>query len=120
MEDQNKNNDAKNKSFTKPRNNSYFDTSPISKGLILLGVILLFVYCLYFVVSTNTPQESIHEDQMRGPGSIDFVVPISILFIIVGGIFLFFSRQFVKLSDFAQEVESGEFEKQILEELDTN
>ena len=101
------------------KNNSFFDTSPISKGLIILGIIFLLIYYLYFGVSSNTPQDNIHEDQIRGPGLLDWFVPISLLLIIVGAIFLFISHQFVKLSEFAQEVESGEFEKKVLDELDT-
>ena len=126
--------DLKNKSIAKPKNkfgsnrtiktkfkknNSYFDTSPISKGLIILGIVLLLTYYLYFVVSSNTSQNNIHEDQIRGPGLLDWFVPLSLLLIIVGAIFLFISHQFVKLSEFAQEVDSGEFEKKVLEELDT-
>ena len=109
----------KNKSIKKRlKNKSYFDTSPISKGLILLGIVLLLVDCLYLIVSSNTPSENIHEDQIRGPASFDFIIPISLFLIIVGAVFLFISHQFVKLSDFAQEVESGEFEKKVLKELD--
>jgi hypothetical protein len=98
--------------------NSYFTTSPISNGLILLGIILFLVYCFYSVVSANPPSESIHEDQIRGSGSFDWVIPISLILIIIGAVFLFINHQFDRLSEFAQEVESGDFEKKVLEELD--
>ncbi|MFW9878109.1 MAG: hypothetical protein ACFFG0_33935 [Candidatus Thorarchaeota archaeon] len=99
------------------KNNSYFDISPISKGVILLGIILLLIYCIYFIVISSSPPENIHEDQIRGEGSFDWIVPISLFLIIIGAIFLFIGHQFVKLSEFAQDVESGEFEKKVLKEL---
>jgi hypothetical protein len=101
------------------KNDSNSDASSISKGLIFLGIVLLLTYGLYFGYSSNTPEENIHEDQFRGTGALNWVIPISIIFIFVGAIFLFIDRQMVKLSEFAQEVESGEFEKKVLEELDT-
>lgn len=100
------------------KNNSFLETSPLSKGLILLGIILLLTYGTYSIVSSNTSSENIHEDQIRGTGTMDWIIPISIIIIFVGIIFSFINHQLVKLSEFAQEIESGEFEEKVLKELD--
>jgi len=104
---------------------SYFDTGSIAKGLIILGAVFLVMGVLYFIVSTNSPEGSIHEDQIRGGGDIrgtgyiEGLVCISFVLIAIGAIVYFFNRQFTKLSDFAQEVESGEFERKLKEEDDS-
>ena len=104
-------------------NRSNFSFGSLSKGLILLSAILSITFTLFFIVSTvisfNTSEESVWEDAFVGQ-IVDFywVVPVLVVLIFFWIIFYLLYLQLVKLSEFAYEVESGEFEEKILEELD--
>ena len=101
-------------------NESYFDFGSISKALIILGVIMLLACAFLYVISNIVTSEvSIWEDAFVGPrGAFLCAVPISMGLLVIGCILYLFHRQFVKLADIAKEVESGEFEKKALKELD--
>ncbi|WP_455392608.1 hypothetical protein [[Eubacterium] cellulosolvens] len=98
---------------------SYFEVDHIFKGIILLGVILLITFLIFFISSSTVPSESIWEDSFTGSSSpFLWVLPMSLVLILIGGILYFFHLQFSKLARFAEEVESGEFEKKVLKELE--
>ena len=97
---------------------SYFDLGSLSKGLFLFGIILILTYSL-FILTMNSSTDSIWDDAYVGRlGAFFFIVPLSFILILASVILFFFHRQFVELSEFAEEVESGEFERKILLELE--
>jgi hypothetical protein len=105
------------------KNNSQQQTdynfASINKGLILLGVILLVIYFVFIISGSTVSDQHIWEDSYSGSvGPLSWVLPIGLLLITIPLILYFFHIQFVKLSEFAEEVESGEFEKRILIELE--
>ena len=101
------------------RTDSYFNLEHIVLSFMLLGAVLLITFILFLISSTTVPGESIWDDAFVGQrGTFIWVLPLSLVLILVGGILYFFNRQFSKLSEFAAEVESGEFEKRVLKELD--
>ena len=95
------------------------DFGSITKGLVLLGVMLLVTYLIFILASASVSDQSIWDDAYSGTSrTLGWVVPVSILLIVIPLILYFFNLQFTKLADFAAEVESGEFEKKVLAELE--
>ena len=97
---------------------SDFDFVSISRGIFILGIVILITWILYFIASTNTPEENISEDEFRGPNVIVCAIPIAVILIGLGVFLFFINRGFLGLVEFAEEVESGEFEKKVLKELE--
>jgi len=103
----------------KNNDDNYLDLGGVGRGFIILGSILLLIYMVFILISANPAEGSIWDDAYTGDvDAISSALPISIILIAIGVIFYFFHYQFVQLSDFATEVESGEFEKKVLKELD--
>ena len=101
------------------RTDSYLSLEHIIWSFMLLGAVLLITFILFLISSSTVPGNSIWDDAFVGQrGTFIWVLPLSLVLILVGGILYFFYRQFSKLSEFAAEVESGEFEKKVLKELD--
>jgi len=95
----------------------YIDFGMLGKGFIFLGVILLFVYFFMFLLILTVPEEAIWDDAFVGANEILAATTLpGIILIIIGGLLYFFHIQFVKLGEFAAEVESGEFERKLAEE----
>jgi len=100
------------------KNNSYFHFGTILKGLIILGLVILLTFGLFYVVASTVPSESIWDDAFASRKvDLFFFVPVGMVLVILGSVFYFIHREFVKLGEFAAEVESGEFEKKLQEEL---
>lgn len=102
-------------------NNSdrYLDLGSVGRGFVILGSILLLIYMVYYLITINPAEGSIWDDAYAGDvDAINSALPLSIILITIGIIFYFFHYQFVRLSEFALEVESGEFEKKIMKELE--
>jgi hypothetical protein len=96
-----------------------YNFASINKGLILLGIILLITYIIFIISGATVSDQSIWEDSFSGSTTpLSWVLPIGLLLIVIPLILYFFHIQFVELSEFAEEVESGEFEKKILKELE--
>ena len=112
---------SKNKTHTKMKKRvvkgKYFDFGSISKGFIFLGIIILITYALFLIVAVFTYNDNIWDDAAAGQeGTFTWIIPLSFIFIFVGIIIYYLHTQFVKLSDFAKEVESGEFEAELEKE----
>ncbi len=104
----------------KKEDENYLDFGTLGKGFIILGVILLFMYVFLYLFTITVPEESIWDDAFLGVTNIFTVAIIpAIILIFIGGLLYFFHLQFVKLGEFAAEVESGEFEKKCLNEFET-
>jgi hypothetical protein len=98
---------------------SYFDFGTLSKGLMILGIIVLLMYALLYISSFITSSQETWEGSFVGDvNAFLCALPLSIILLVAGGILYFFHRAFNDLGAFAQEVESGEFEEKISKELD--
>jgi hypothetical protein len=96
---------------------NYIDFGALGKGFLFLGVVLLFMYVLLYLFSTTVPEESIWDDAFLGVTNIFTAMTMpAIILMVIGGLLYFFHLQFVKLGEFAAEVESGEFERKLAEE----
>jgi hypothetical protein len=97
-------------------NDNYIDFGSVGKGLIFLGVILLFIYFVLYIFTITVPENSIWDDAFLGVNNIFTATTIpAIILLFIGGLLYFFHIQFVKLGEFAAEVESGEFERELAE-----
>ena len=118
----NSNKFRKRKKQVKPyedNSDNYLDMGSVGRGFVILGCILLLIYMVFYLITINPAEGSIWDDAYAGDiDAINSALPISIILIAIGMIFYFFHYQFVRLSEFALEVESGEFEQEVIKELD--
>ncbi len=102
---------------TKNEDDNYIDFGALGKGFLFLGVVLLFMYVFLYLFSITVPEESIWDDAFLGVTNIFTATTMpAIILMVIGGLLYFFHLQFVKLGEFAAEVESGEFERKLAEE----
>lgn len=94
--------------------NGSLNTGTMGKALILLGSIILCTGSILFILTPHVFAESHWKIISDGKGSwAPGIFAISALFILGGGFMLFIHRQFVKLSDVAQDVLSGKYEEEM-------
>lgn len=83
----------------------------ISKALMLLGAIILFMHVVLHVFSAGALQQGWEHVWFLPRSQFSIVPVISILMIVFGIILYFLHLQFMKLEKIAEEVESGKLEK---------
>jgi hypothetical protein len=99
---------------SKELDDKYIDFGSLAKGFMILGLVLLFIYSVLFIFTVTIPDESIWDDAFLGMANIFIATTVpAIILLFIGGLLYFFHIQFVKLGEFAAEVESGEFERKL-------
>ena len=89
-----------------------FDLDSIMKGLFIFAMVLLLIYCSIFFIGAILYKNSIWDDAYLGNiSATSGFLPIILILLTISGLLFFLTRQFNKLAKFADEVESGEFER---------
>jgi hypothetical protein len=100
-------------------NNSYYDFGSLSMILIVSGFLMLFTFILFYIGAFMSTMEGTWEGSFAGNvNAIICALPLGIVLLIAGIVMFIFHRLFSDLGDFAEEVESGEFEEKIISELE--